>query len=47
MNYIDGIDMGFDTAESQDAMAADHQIALDVLYRRNNRPVRLIARLSG
>ncbi len=21
MNYIDGIDMGFDTAESQDAMA--------------------------
>ena len=32
MNYIDGIDMGFDTAESQDAMAADHQIALDVLY---------------
>ncbi len=34
MNYIDGIDMGFDTAESQDAMAADHQIALDVLYRK-------------
>ena len=32
MNYVDGIDMGFDTAESQDAMAADHQIALDVLY---------------
>ncbi len=33
MNYIDGIDMGFDTTESQAAAAADHQIALDVLYR--------------
>ena len=34
MNYIDGIvDFCWDTAESQDAMAADHQIALDVLYR--------------
>jgi hypothetical protein len=33
MNYIDGIDMGFDTAESQDEAAAAHQMALDSLYR--------------
>jgi hypothetical protein len=37
MNYIDGfIDAFppcFDEEKSQDAMAADHQIALDVLYR--------------
>ena len=32
MNYPEIIDTAFNTAESQDAMAADHQIALDVLY---------------
>ena len=34
MSYVDGIvDQPFDTAESQDEAAAQHQMALDVLYR--------------
>ena len=33
MNYPEIIDTAFNTAESQAAAAADHQIALDVLYR--------------
>lgn len=32
MNYIDGEPFCYDTAESQNEAAAQHQIALDVLY---------------
>jgi hypothetical protein len=33
MSYIDGEPLHYDTAESQNEAAAQHQIALDVLYR--------------
>ena len=33
MSYIDGEPLHYDSAESQDEAAAQHQIALDVLYR--------------
>ena len=33
MSYIDGEPLHYDSAESQDVAAAQHQIALDVLYR--------------
>ena len=33
MNYIEGTELHYDTAESQDEAAAAHQMALDVLYR--------------
>lgn len=32
MNYIDGEPFCYDTAESQNEAAAQHQIALDILY---------------
>ena len=33
MSYIDGEPLHYDSAESQDEAAAQHQMALDVLYR--------------
>lgn len=37
MDYIDGtVDAPFDTAESQDEAAAEHQMQMDILYRIGN-----------
>jgi len=33
VTYVDGCELHYDTAESQDEAAASHQMALDVLYR--------------
>ena len=33
MNYIEGTELHYDTAESQDEAAAAHQMALDALHR--------------